>query len=113
MDVKTTFLLGYLEEEIYMSKPKHYIVRGKESLVCRLKKSLYGLRQSPRKWYLKFDAFVLSIGFVRSKSDHCVYLRVENDLILIDALYVDDMLLFGKVRVCFLILNLSCLNNLR
>ena len=47
-------------------------------------------------WYLKFDAFVLSIEFVRSKSNHCVYFRVENDYLLIVALYVDDMLLFGK-----------------
>lgn len=65
MDVNTTFLHGDLEEEIYMSQPEHYIFKGKESLVCRLKKSLYGLKQSPRMWYLKFDAFVLSIGFVR------------------------------------------------
>ena len=47
-------------------------------------------------WYLKFDAFVLSIGFVRSKLDHCVYFRVENDHLLIVSLYVDDMLLFEK-----------------
>jgi hypothetical protein len=96
MDVKTTFLHGDLEEEIYMSQPEHYIVKGKESWVCRLKKSLYGLKQSPRMWYLKFDAFVLSIGFVRSKSDHCVYFRVQDGRLLIVALYVDDMLLFGK-----------------
>ena len=61
-------------------------------MVCRIKKSLYGLKQSPRMWYLKFDAFV------RSKSDHCVYFRVENDHLLIIALYVDDMLLFGKSK---------------
>ena len=47
-------------------------------------------------WYIMFDAFVLTIGFVRLKSDHCVYFRVENDHLLIVALYVDDMLLFGK-----------------
>ena len=82
MDVKTTFLHGDLEQEIYMSQPEHYIVKGKDSLVCRLKKSLY--------------AFVLSIGFVRLKSYFCVYFRVENDHLLIVALYVDDMLLFQK-----------------
>src|SRR5271156_591195 len=97
MDVKTTFLHGDLEEEIYMSQPEHYIIKGKESLVCRLKKSLYGLKQSPRMWYLKFDAFVFSIGFLRSKSNHCVYFKVDNDCLLIIALYVDDMLLIGKV----------------
>ena len=96
MDVKTTFLHGDLEEEIYMSQLKHYMVKGKENLVCKLKKSLYGLKQSPRRWYLKFDAFVLSIGFVRWKSDHCVYYKFDGDRILIVALYVDDMLLIGK-----------------
>ena len=99
MDVKTTFLHGDLEEEIYMSQPEHYIVKGKESWVCRLKKSLYGLKQSPRMWYLKFDAFVLSIGFVRSKSDHCVYFRVE----MIAYLLLHYMLMIcfslGRVRV--------------
>ena len=66
-----------------MSQPEHYIVKGKESFVCRLKKSLYGLKKSPRMWYLKFDAFVLSIGFVRLKFDHCVYFRPENDAFLL------------------------------
>eukprot|EP00253_Pinus_taeda_P024807 PITA_24807 len=53
LDVKTTFLHGDLEEEIYMQKPQGYEVKGKEELVCRLKKSLYGLEQVPRQWYLK------------------------------------------------------------
>lgn len=73
MDMKTLFRHGDLEEEIYMSQPEHFVVKGKESLVCKLEKSLYGLKQSPRKWYQKFDTFLLSLGFVRSKSDHCVY----------------------------------------
>jgi len=72
------------------------MVKGKKNLVYKLKKSLYGLKQSPRRWYLKFDAFVLSIGFVRSKLDHCVYYKFDGDHILIVALYVDDMLLIGK-----------------
>jgi hypothetical protein len=55
MDVKTTFLHGDLEEEIYMKQPKGFVVKGKKELVCKLKKSLYGLKQSPRMWYQKFD----------------------------------------------------------
>ena len=51
MDVKTTFLHGVLEEEIYMKKPEGFMVKGKKELVCRLNKSLYGLKQSPRMWY--------------------------------------------------------------
>ena len=55
MDVKTTFLHGDLNEEIYMKRPKGFSVKGKKELVCKLKKYLYSLKQSPRKWYQKFD----------------------------------------------------------
>jgi len=51
MDVKTTFLHEDLEEEIYMKQPEGFVVKGKKELVCKLKKSLYGLKQSPRMWY--------------------------------------------------------------
>ena len=58
MDVKTTFLHGDLEEEIYMKQPEGFAVKGKKELVCKLKKSLYGSKQSPRMWYQKFDTFI-------------------------------------------------------
>jgi ATP-binding cassette subfamily B (MDR/TAP) protein 1 len=58
MDVKTTFLHGDLEEEIYMEQPEGFLVKDKEDYVCRLKKSLYGLKQAPRQWYLKFDSIM-------------------------------------------------------
>jgi hypothetical protein len=70
MDVKTTFLHGDLEEEIYMKQPEVFVVKGKKYLVCRLKKILYGLKKSPRMWYQKFEKYILSFGFVRSKDDH-------------------------------------------
>ena len=73
LDVKTTFLHGDLEEEMYMHQPEGFQVRGKEDMVCRLKKSLYGLKQAPRQWYLKFDSFMLEKGFIKCQSDHCVY----------------------------------------
>jgi hypothetical protein len=56
--VKTTFLHGDLKEDIYMQQPQGYEVKGKDNLVCGLKKSLYGLNQAPRQWYLKFDMFM-------------------------------------------------------
>ena len=59
MDVKTTFLHGYLEEEIYMKQPEGFVVKGKKELVCKLKKSLYGLKQSPRMWCKKFDTYII------------------------------------------------------
>src|ERR1700686_893045 len=75
MDVKTSFLHGDLEEEIYMKQPEGFAVKGKKEPVCKLKKSLYGLKQSPRMWYKKFDTFIRGLGFTRSKEDHCVYLN--------------------------------------
>jgi hypothetical protein len=63
LDVKTAFLHGDLEEDIYMDQPEGFIVPRKEDYVCRLKKSLYSLKQSPRQWYKRFDSFMLSNGF--------------------------------------------------
>ena len=77
MDLKTTFLHGDLKEEIYMSQPENFVEKGKGNLVCKLKRSLYGLKQSPRMWYQNFDTYVLSLGFPRSKFDHCVYYKSE------------------------------------
>jgi hypothetical protein len=97
LDVKTTFLHGDLEEEIYMQQPQGYEVKGKENLVCRLKKRLYGLKQAPRQWYLKFDRFMTEQGYSRCHSDHCVYFkRLENGSYIILLLYVDDMLVAGS-----------------
>jgi hypothetical protein len=96
MDVKTTFLHGDLEEEIYMKQPEGYVVKGKKELVCKLKKSLYGLKQSPRMWYQKFDTYMLGLGFTRRKEDHCVYFKLIGDHLIYLVLYVDDMLLIGN-----------------
>ena len=93
MDVKTTFLHGDLEEEIYMKQPEGFIVKGKNELVCKLKKSLYGLNQSPRMWYKKFDTYIVGLGFVRSKDDHYVYSKQFGDHFINIVLYVDDMFL--------------------
>jgi hypothetical protein len=96
MDVKTTFLHGDLEEEIYMKQPEGFIVKGKQELVCKLKRSLYGLKQLPRMWYQKFDTYILSLGFVRRKFDHCIYSKEEGGCFIYVGLYADDMLLIGN-----------------
>jgi hypothetical protein len=70
LDVKTTFLHGDLDEEIYMEQLQGFASPGREHLVCRLRKTLYRLKQAPRQWYRKFDDFIQSIGFFRSDEDH-------------------------------------------
>lgn len=91
LDVKTTFLHGELEEEIYMDQPEGFIVPGKEEFVCKLKKFLYGLKQSPRQWYKRFDSFMISRGFSRSQYDSCVYIKFVDGSPIYLLLYVDDI----------------------
>ena len=81
IDVTTTFLHGELDERILMEQLKGFESKGKVEQVCLLKKSLYGLEQSPRQWYKKFDTFMLSQGFARSSYDCCVYFKhVSNSI---------------------------------
>ncbi|KAL0387826.1 UNVERIFIED_CONTAM: Retrovirus-related Pol polyprotein from transposon TNT 1-94, partial [Sesamum radiatum] len=63
MDVKTAFLYGELEEEIYMDQPEGFVAHGNERKVCKLVKSLYGLKQAPKQWHEKFDQTILAFGF--------------------------------------------------
>ena len=95
--MKIAFLHGNLEEEIYMMQPEGFEVKGKERMVCRLKKSLYGLKQAPRQWYKKFDSFMVSHEYRRTSADPCVYFRKFDDgNFIILLLYVDDMLIVGQ-----------------
>ncbi|GJW79856.1 putative RNA-directed DNA polymerase [Tanacetum coccineum] len=97
MDVKTAFLHGDLDKEIYMEQPEGFQVKGKEDYVCRLQKSLYGLKQAPRQWYKKFESVIGKQGFRKTFSDHCVFFqRFGDDDFIILLLYVDDMLIVGK-----------------
>ena len=79
-----------------MFQPKGFEDKRKPDFVCFLKKSLYGLKQSPRQWYKRFDSFVHSIGFKRSDFDHCLYFQHHNKDCVFLLLYVDDMLLIGS-----------------
>ena len=63
LDVNTTFIHEDLEEYIYIQQLQGYEVKGKDKLVCMLKKTLYGLKQAPRQWYLKFDRFMVEQGY--------------------------------------------------
>jgi hypothetical protein len=75
MDVKTAFLIGELEEEIYITQPDGFVVEGQEDKVCKLYKSLYGLKQAPKQWHEKFNSTLISTGFSVNEADRCVYYR--------------------------------------
>ena len=96
MDVKTAFLNGDLEEEIYMEQPEGFVAPGQERKVCKLVKSLYGLKQAPKQWHQKFDHVMLECGFKINECDKCVYVKDTNHGYVILCLYVDDMLIIGS-----------------
>ena len=95
MDVKTTFLNGTINEEVYTEKNKGFEVNRRDSHVCRLKKALYGLKQAPRAWYARMDAYLLRIGFVKSSADPNLYIKVVDNEPTIILLYVDDLFITG------------------
>ncbi|MCO5569407.1 hypothetical protein L7F22_023119 [Adiantum nelumboides] len=93
MDVRTAFLHGDLEEEIYMMQPPRYISKEHPDHVCKLIKSLYGLKRSPRQWYRRFHECMTSLGYARFTSEPNIYSRHSPDVFLLLAIYVDDILL--------------------
>ncbi|GJS86307.1 zinc finger, CCHC-type containing protein [Tanacetum coccineum] len=100
MDVKIAFLNGELDKEVYMNQPQGFIMPSNETKVCRLIKSLYGLKQVPKQWHQKFDEVVLSNGYLLNQADKCVYSKFdESGKGVIVCLYVDDMLIFGTDQV--------------
>ena len=97
MDVKMAFLHGDLNEEIYMEQSEVFRVKGKEDYVCKLKKSLYGLKQVPKHWYKKFEFVIQQQGYKKTTSDHFLFVqRFTHDDFIIFLFYVDDMLIVGQ-----------------
>ena len=97
MDVSTAFLHGELSEEVYMKQPDGFIKPGQEHLVCHLKRSIYGLKQSPRCWNQAVDSHLKEMGFSQTSSDPCLYVAVDSEgELCIVAVYVDDMILGAR-----------------
>lgn len=94
-DVKGAYLYAPLKERVYMSQPSGFVVKGKEHLVCKLEKALYGLHQSGRMWYFEVDKVLTGIGFYKFNRCNCVY-TYKNEVVLL--LYVDDIVIFGLNR---------------
>ncbi|KAM0022126.1 putative RNA-directed DNA polymerase [Helianthus debilis subsp. tardiflorus] len=99
LDVKNAFLNGVLEEEVYMEQPPGFIVEEEASKVCRLRRSLYGLKQSPRAWFGRFSSVMGEFGMVRSAYDHSVFFRHHQDRRIILVVYVDDIIITGDDEV--------------
>ena len=95
MDVKSSFLNGYLKEEVYVEQPQGFIVEGKEDKVYRLKKALYGLKQAPRAWYSRIDKYLHDHGFIKCSCESVVYKKVIGSNFVIFCLYVDDIIFMG------------------
>ena len=96
MDVKTAFLNGHLEECIYMIQPEGFIAKGQERKVCKLLRSIYGLKQASRSWNQRFDQAIKTFGFEQNVDEPCVYKRIKDGKVVFLILYVDDILLIGN-----------------
>ena len=96
MDVKTAFLNGHLDECIYMVQPEGFVAKGHEQKVCKLLRSIYGLKQASRSWNLRFDETIKTYGFEQNVDEPCVYKLIDNHKVVFLVLYVDDILLIGN-----------------
>ncbi|KAK1413623.1 hypothetical protein QVD17_35399 [Tagetes erecta] len=96
MDVKTAFLNGHLSEDVYMVQPEGFVDPKYPKRVCKLKKSIYGLKQASRSWNLRFDQKFKEFGFVKNEDEPCVYRKASGSSISFFILYVDDILIIGN-----------------
>nr|GEV32147.1 putative retrotransposon protein [Tanacetum cinerariifolium] len=96
MDVKTAFLNGYLNEEVYMGQPEGFVNPKYPNRVCKLKRSIYGLKQASRQWNKRFDDEIKKFGFTQNRDEPCLYLKASGNNITFLILYVDDILIMGN-----------------
>ena len=96
MDVKTAFLYGHLDEDVFMKQPEGYVDATRPQAVCKLKKSMYGLKQAPRQWYLRITDVLTDAGFVVSDADNGLLILQSQGKLLLMSLYVDDLLIVSR-----------------
>ena len=92
MDVKTAFLNGELTEEVYMIQPEGFTSTD-ESNVCKLQRSIYGLKQASQSWNMRFDKVIKTYGFVKNGEESCIYKWAKGPVVVFFVLYMDDILL--------------------
>ncbi|KAK6141586.1 hypothetical protein DH2020_024687 [Rehmannia glutinosa] len=96
LDVNNTFLHSFLSEDVFMAQPPGFIDPARPNHVCKLVKSLYGLKQAPRAWFNELKNFILSLGFMNSRSDASLFVYSSKDTIAYILVYVDDLLITGN-----------------
>ena len=96
MDVKTTFLNDKLEEDVYMTQPEGFVNPKDARKVCKLQRSIYGLKQASQSWNLRFNDAIKEFGFIKNEDEPCVYKKVSGSTITFLVLYVDDILIIGN-----------------
>ncbi|KAL2240722.1 UNVERIFIED_CONTAM: Retrovirus-related Pol polyprotein from transposon TNT 1-94 [Sesamum indicum] len=96
MDVKTTFLNGFVEEDIYINQPEGFTSVGEEQKVCHLQRSIYGFKQASLNWNIRFDEVICGYDFIKNDFDPFVYKKVSGSSVAFLVLYVGDILLIGN-----------------
>ncbi|KAL1194920.1 Retrovirus-related Pol polyprotein from transposon TNT 1-94 [Cardamine amara subsp. amara] len=96
MDVKTAFLNGIPEEDVYMTQPEGFTDPKNAGKVCKLHRSIYGLKQASRSWNLRFDEAVEKFDFIKNEEEPCVYKKTSGSGVAFLVLYVDDILILGN-----------------
>ena len=101
MDVKSAFLNGILEEEVYIEQPEGFFDDNNNDMVCKLHKELYGLKQVPRAWYERLQKYLVKICFERSNDINNLYIKIEKGKnIMLSKVFVDDIIFQGKDALC-------------
>ncbi|KAK8694673.1 hypothetical protein V6N13_072220 [Hibiscus sabdariffa] len=96
IDVKTAFLNGKLEEDVYMTQPEGFVTPENAGKVCKLQRSIYGLKQASRRWNLRFNNAMKEFGFIKNENEPCVYKKFSGSIVSFLILYVDDILIIGN-----------------
>ncbi|KAK9042113.1 hypothetical protein V6N11_017192 [Hibiscus sabdariffa] len=96
IDVKTAFLNGKLEEDVYMTQPEGFVTPENAGKVCKLQRSIYRLKQASRSWNLRFNDAIKEFGFIRNEDEPCVYKKFSGSIVSFLILYVDDILIIGN-----------------
>ena len=97
IDIKTAYLNSEVDEDIYVYQPEGFVMKGKENLVCKLNKAVYGLKQGARQWNLKLNEILKSMDFASSSSEPCIFMHNQNYNLMV-GVYVDDLVVIGKKK---------------